>query len=556
MTNNPWLQSALVALLVAAAPPLERLFGVPQDLAVSIWLPSGIGAAAIIVLGRRIWPGIAAGSLWLAFTSLEAQAAPTLTGQVTDAMIGAAIATFMTAESLVIAWLYGRLRRGADLLSSVWNVAVLLVVAAPAACLSSALAAALTLLTAGRIQWQDLAGLWSSWAISGLAGIHLITPAVLVWTAERRFALARRDVPVAILAVSGLALVSGLTFYNLMPMRPHAFLTIPLIVLVAYRFDDRLASLVGPAIALIAVVATVGGRGPFGDFSNHQSLLTLQLFLVVAILTALFARALNNERQAADVRARRLGTELSHISRVTMMGEIAAGMAHEYHQPLAAIANYAGAALIRLRRHPTVREEVGPLLERVVDEALRAAATVNRLKEFLQKREPLRVQCDVEALVADALQLTHMGHFFPGVVLTSECEAGLPRVEVDDVQVKQILVNLLVNACEAIEASGAAAGSVHVVAQAAGSNRVSILVEDDGPGMDEETAKRCFDPFYSTKRGGLGVGLGISRTLAAAHGGRLYECGGAGRGARFCLELPIRAETPLPWREPAGPSAA
>jgi signal transduction histidine kinase len=341
-----------------------------------------------------------------------------------------------------------------------------------------------------------------------------------------------------------LALVCATTFLDIPPFGAWPallFLPIPMVAFIAYRFDNRFASMLGPAVAMVAIVAAANGHGPFGNLSINQSLLALQMFVMVGILTALFARAIANERDRAESEAQRLSTDLAHLSRVTMMGEIAAGMAHEFHQPLAAISNYASASLRKLRKHEAAYREIHEPLERITAEALRAAEIVNQLKNFLQKREPTRVSCDTNEIVADAVRLTRIAHSFPNISLRHELTSGLPSAQVDNVQVTQILVNLIVNSCEAIESSDKAGGEVHVTACLAGTSRIRICVEDDGPGMDADTARACFDQFYSTKERGLGIGLGISKTLAETHGGQLYLEPSSGRGTRFCLELPLRA---------------
>jgi signal transduction histidine kinase len=455
------------------------------------------------------------------------------------------IACGVTAEALLAAHFYGRFKRDGALLARAWNVALLLLVVAPLSCALSATVGTATLTIAELSPTSTLGETWMTWIIGDIAGICMIVPAALTWAAGARINLRSRDLRLALAAFAGLGLVCAVTFFDLPPFGQFAsieFLAIPLIVLIAYRFGDMIASVVGPAVAGVAVIAAANGYGPFGGGEMNESLLALQMFVMVGILTALYTRAVANERNAAEQEARRLSSDLAHVSRVTMMGEIAAGMAHEYHQPLSAISNYAGASLIKLKPHEAAYAEVREHLERITDEALRAAEIIDRMKEFLQKREPSREPSDVNAIVADALRLTRMAHSFPRVALRHEPTPNLPLVEVDEVQVTQILVNLLVNACEAIESSEINHGEVYVETDLIDPHRIRICVEDNGPGMDDDTARSCVDQFYSTKTHGLGIGLGLSKTLAEAHGGTLYnEPTSQGRGARFCIELPLRA---------------
>ncbi len=541
-TQNRWARAAVVALLFVLTGEFGHLLAIPPGLATPVWLPSGIALAVVMLWGRHVWPGVFVGSTLVSWVQIGASGPvlETLLATVTVVMISIGV----TAEPLLAAYLFRRLRRQGRLLCCARNLAMFLLVAVPIGCALSASIGSLSLLSAGLVESSRMGETWATWFIGDVSGIYVITPPLLIWAEGNPAELSAKDRTTAIGSVLALAAVCAFAFFDIVLGRaPHpalAFLPIPLLVFIAYRFGDRFAGLVGTAVAACAILAAVVGQGPFRGEDPHEALLSVQLFTLVGILTALFTRALANERDAAETEAHRLSADLARVSRVTMMGEIAAGVAHEYHQPLAAISNYASACLNKLRPHDSAYREVHGSLERIIDEAHRAAKIVDRLKDFLQKREPSRVVCDPNELVLDAVGLTRTAHLFPGTFLSYEPTPNLPLVKVDRVQITQILVNLILNSCEAIAGSDIVRGEVHVSTHCANTDRIRICVEDNGPGMGEGIAQACFDHFYSTKEHGMGIGLGISKTLAEAHGGRLFFEPPEEGGARFCLELRIR----------------
>ncbi len=540
--HNRLTQIGVVAAMFVLTGQLGQLLAIPPGLATPVWLPSGITVVAVMLWGAHVWPGIFVGSMavsWAQIGSFGSSGGP-----------GIAIATAIsisigvTAEPLLAAYLFRRLRHQGRLLCCPRNVTMFLVVAVPVGCVLSASIATVALAAAGFLEPSRVGETWRTWLIGDVAGVYAVAPALLVWAEGNAVEFSAKDRMTAFGATLVLALVCAIAFFDIPPfVDPHLpldLLPAPLLVFIAYRFDDRFAGIVGTAVAAFAIVATVNGRGPFGGVSN-EALISVQLFTVVGILTALFTRALVNERDAAEAQARRLSADLADISRVTMMGEIATGMAHEYHQPLAAISNYASACLNRLRPYDAAYREVCGPLERITDEAQRAAGIVNRLKDFLQKREPSRAMCDPNEVVSEAVNLTKIEHSFPGTSLYFRPTPDLPLIEVDRVQITQIIVSLIVNSCEAIAESKVEDGEVHISTRRTNGDRVRIYVDDNGPGMTESTAASCFDQFYSTKEHGMGIGLGISKTLAHAHNGRLVFEPSETEGARFYLELPIRA---------------
>jgi C4-dicarboxylate-specific signal transduction histidine kinase len=226
-----------------------------------------------------------------------------------------------------------------------------------------------------------------------------------------------------------------------------------------------------------------------------------------------------------------------------MLGELTASIAHEVNQPLAAMATSAAASLRWLAADTPDLEEVRSLAARIVDDARRAGAIIARVRAMAERREPERVALSLNALVEEALAF--LGHELRAqqVEVALQLEPGLPEVLADRTQIQQILVNLAVNAIQAMAESTPRRLLLATSPDAAG--QVMLAVEDNGPGLGDNAAQ-LFDSFYTTKSGGMGMGLPICRGIAEAHGGTIEAGAGALGGARFTLTLPAIATIPTP----------
>jgi PAS domain S-box-containing protein len=244
------------------------------------------------------------------------------------------------------------------------------------------------------------------------------------------------------------------------------------------------------------------------------------------------------ERKRAEEAARNHQAELTHVLRVTSMGEMAAGLAHEINQPLSAIANYAQGSVRRLRANPA---DVGPVLAVIDDiaaEALRAGEIIRRLRSLIRKEAPRQDWVDVNEVVGEVVRLLEPETRQHGVTVRVYADVQLPTVVVDRIQIEQVILNLVRNAVDAmLEVSGRR--ELVIRTAAAGGDWVELSVRDTGPGLTAGVLERLFDPFFSTKPAGLGMGLSISRTIIEAHHGRLWVTSPAGGGADFHFTLPV-----------------
>jgi two-component system, LuxR family, sensor kinase FixL len=243
------------------------------------------------------------------------------------------------------------------------------------------------------------------------------------------------------------------------------------------------------------------------------------------------------ERQEAERRVQDLQAELLHASRLSVMGQMASTMAHELNQPLTAVTNYLEAGRQLLATGAGGPHPVGELMEKAIAQAQRAGEVIRRLRGFVSKGETERRVQSLNQLVEEALALALVGAGQRGVRASLELEQGLPLVLVDPVQIQQVVLNLVRNAVEAmeeVERRELVIGTRAVTDQ----EMAEVVVADSGPGIAPELADRLFQPFVTTKKTGMGLGLSICREIVEAHHGRLTVAPGSSGGTVFRLTLP------------------
>jgi C4-dicarboxylate-specific signal transduction histidine kinase len=227
------------------------------------------------------------------------------------------------------------------------------------------------------------------------------------------------------------------------------------------------------------------------------------------------------ERIAAEGRHRALVEQLGHAARVNSMGEMASGLAHELNQPLGAVVNYVGGCLERVNaRNPDLAELHGAL-ERAHDAAVRAGEIVRRIRSFVSRHEFERVQLDPADVVREAVELARPDAERRDIALETEMAPDLPRVLGDAIQLQQVLLNLIHNAFDAIEAKRPVNPRVLVQVERSSDGAVKFAVFDNGEGLGPEVTRRLFEPFFSTRADGMGMGLAISRGIIEAHHGHI-----------------------------------
>ncbi len=244
-------------------------------------------------------------------------------------------------------------------------------------------------------------------------------------------------------------------------------------------------------------------------------------------------------RKQAEEERHVLRRQLAHVSRVTTAGELTAALAHEINQPLAAILANAQAARHILDEKEPDMDELHAILDDIINDDGRAREVIKRIRSLLRKESANKDRMDVNRIVEDALRLVERESRFRGVAVRTELAGGLPPVAGDPIQVGQVVINLLLNAMEAIGEVSEPPREVTVESRMNGKTEIVVSVRDTGRGIGGNAVRSVFEPFFTTKETGLGLGLSISRSIIEAHGGRLSAADNPGRGATFSFSLPV-----------------
>jgi len=243
------------------------------------------------------------------------------------------------------------------------------------------------------------------------------------------------------------------------------------------------------------------------------------------------------DRRRAEAEAQERMAELAHVLRVSTVNEMAATLAHEINQPLAAIINYAKGCARRLQAGDAVPRQLARIQDDIVDEALRAAEVIRRLRDLLRKEPPRRELLQANDVVRGVVELVQAEARAHRVALRMDLAEGLPPVQADRIQIEQVVLNLIRNGVEAMEeASGKR--EVRVSTRPADDGYIEVAVCDSGIGLPAAAAEQVFTPFFTTKPSGLGMGLSISRLIVEAHGGRVWATPQLQHGTTFRFTLP------------------
>lgn len=239
------------------------------------------------------------------------------------------------------------------------------------------------------------------------------------------------------------------------------------------------------------------------------------------------------ERKRADEALREAQAELAHVNRVATMGQLTASIAHEVTQPIAAAMTNARAALRWLGADPPNLEEIRLALDRIIKDGERGMVTIGRIRGLVKKAPLRKDKVDINNIILDVVALTRNEVLKRGISLQTDLATGLPPIEADRVQLQQVILNLVLNAVEAMNRIDDGARDLRISTKPDASNSVLVTVRDTGLGLDPKTAERLFEPFYTTKPEGMGMGLAICRSIIEAHGGRLWATANEPRGAVF-----------------------
>jgi len=386
---------------------------------------------------------------------------------------------------------------------------------------------------------------WLRASLASATGILIIVPAILLWSEQGWRALqllsARQRIEAA-LAMLALVTIGSLT----VGAGPEAadspdMLLLMLVPLLwaAVRFGPIGAATALFTLAALSMWGMVHQLGPFVGALDAFQVLSLQAFWVVLCVPVMLLSASIAERALVESALQQQRGQLAHLTRVATAGELSGLLAHELHQPLTAILANAESAMLLIANGSVDADELREILREISQLDQQAADVINRWRTFLKRGEPQFDRLELEPLLRDAAALGRSAIANSRTELVTDAEPVLPPVLGDRVQVLQVLVNLLVNACEAMSETPAGQRRLWLRARQVGEKEVEVQVADCGCGISPGFELRVFDPFFSTKPRGLGLGLSISRSIATAHGGRLWVENNSEGGATFHLVLPV-----------------
>lgn len=280
----------------------------------------------------------------------------------------------------------------------------------------------------------------------------------------------------------------------------------------------------------------VGRRADGTTFPMHLSVGDAQGRFIGIIRDLSAAKAAEEER-------RKLKERLAEVDRFSLMGEMAAGLAHEINQPLSAITTYAHAGERFVAQDPVDLDALAETCHKIADQALRAGRIIQNLRALVNKHEVRRDRLEINAVVDDVLNLIAADARAEAIPVSTQYAPDLPPVTGDALQLQQVLLNLTRNAVDAMRDGPAKQQGIRIRTGRIDPQTVHVEVTDHGHGVPPQLASRIFHPFVTTKREGLGVGLAVSRTIIQAHGGELHYAPNPAGGSVFGFSLPMGQET-------------
>ena len=244
------------------------------------------------------------------------------------------------------------------------------------------------------------------------------------------------------------------------------------------------------------------------------------------------------ERVLAEETAQRMQQESAHVMRLSTMGEMASGMAHELNQPLAALVSYCGTALKLAREMPSLPAGYIDILERASEQAHRAGEVIRHLREFVSKGSNNKTRVVLDKLIQGVIDLVSWELRDSDIQVVFQQDPRAHEVCVDKIQVEQVLINLVRNSIEAIRGAGISGGQVDIATRLTADGSIEVSVADNGPGIDPSMSNSLFDPYQTSKETGMGMGLSISRSIIEAHNGKLWADEQRQQGALFSMRIP------------------
>ena len=394
---------------------------------------------------------------------------------------------------------------------------------------------------------------WRNLGISNGVTAVVLVPALLL-LANRLSGRGGRVTPIRMIEGSllglGIVVVGTYVFANL-PSGPETspallYAPIPLLIWAALRFGLSGISAAMLVVTFEAIWGAMHGHGPFLLQSPAENALALQMFLIVTGTPLMFLSVLleDDRRSQQALReveddARRHREQINLLSRVSLLGEMTASLAHELNQPLSAIISNANAGMRYIERGKDDPAKLRDILGDVESDANRAYDIIRNVRNTIKKGDPARRQIDLNELVTNVAHVVRPDAVGYSCEVETSLAKDLPPIEGDPVQIQQVLVNLVSNALDAMRQTPTGRRKVEISTAGKGDSEVRLSVRDHGSGIRTEVHDRLFDQFFTTKEHGLGMGLAIVRSIVEAHGGKIHAENVADGGACFYFTLPV-----------------
>ena len=353
-----------------------------------------------------------------------------------------------------------------------------------------------------------------------------------------------------ILLGSGLLMVGSYVFATV-PAGPDTspallYAPIPLLIWAALRFGLSGISAAMLVVTFQAIWGAMHGRGPFLFQSPAENALALQMFLIVTGIPLMFLSVLlEDDRRSQQALheveddARRNREQINRLSRVSLLGEMTASLAHELGQPLSAIITTANAGRRLIDKGKEDPETLRDILVNVASDGHRAHEIIQNVRNTIKKGDAIRHPINLNELVTKVAHVVRPDAVAYSCELETSLAKDLPLIEGDPVQIQQVLVNLVSNALDAMRQTPVEQRKIDITTGGDGNGKICLSVRDHGPGIRDQAHERLFDQFFTTKEQGLGMGLAIVRSIVESHGGKIHAENVADGGARFYFTLPV-----------------
>ena len=493
----------------------------------SVWPPSGISVAAILLLGYRVWPGIFLGAFLVNITNA---------GSVITCL---GISTGNTLEAVTGAWLVSRFANGCYAFRKPRDVVKFAVLAGGLSTTVSAAIGVVSLAATGYAHWADYERTWITWWLGDAMGVILVTPPLILWASDWNLQRKPRKAIEALLLLLSLVLVSAVVFgwWSKGRNYPLEFLCIPVLLWAAFRFGPRETALVSLILSCVAIGGTLAGFGPFIQRSPTTSLLLLQLYTGIIALMAIAVAAVVADRRQAELHLLETERQLSRYN--ADLEHFAYAASHDLQEPLRNITLFT--QLMAAQHGKQLGSEALAFMSYIVGGVERMNATIEGLLRYTRlggadviRFEPVsmndvlkRAQENLVAAIADN-----------GAEVSCD---RLPVVTGDQEQLVRLLQNLIGNA---IKYRSQAAPLISVVAHRNDQNWI-FSVSDNGIGIDPKYREQIFELFerlHGSHTSGVGIGLAISKRIVELHRGRIWVESQPGAGSTFKFTIPAETE--------------